>query len=483
MSEMSNDKNRRILVIDDTESIHDDFRKILCADERDAAALDDQEAALFGETPPSTGAAPFELDSAYQGQEGLELIRRADREGRPYAMAFVDVRMPPGWDGIETIARIWQAYPDLQVVICTAYSDYSWHDVVKRLGETDRLLILKKPFDNVEVRQLTWALSEKWNLNRQVRGRLEALEDTVRARTRELEEQKRGLEQTVEQLKQAQLQLLQADKLASIGQLAAGVAHEVNNPIGFISSNLNSLREYVGDIKRVLAAYEDVVQAFIESDSCPAAKIDDVQRIRDDVDIAYITSDIDKLVAESIEGANRVRQIVADLRDFSHVDNPDVTEANINELLDKTVNVAWNELKYKADVVREYGDIRTIPCYGGKLAQVFLNLLLNAAQAIEEHGTITIRTGEEADMIWIEVSDTGQGIPAEHLDRIFDPFFTTKDVGAGTGLGLHLAYSIVAAHGGQISATSRVGQGTTLRIVLPIAGPPEAKDEQHECAA
>jgi two-component system NtrC family sensor kinase len=165
------------------------------------------------------------------------------------------------------------------------------------------------------------------------------------------------------------------------------------------------------------------------------------------------------------------------------VDNPNVSEENINQLLDKTINVAWNELKYKTEVVREYGQIPLIPCYGGKLGQLFLNLLVNAAQAIEERGTITIRTGQDDRHVWVEVSDTGRGIPSEDLKRIFDPFFTTKEVGKGTGMGLHLAYKIVEAHGGHIRAESTVGEGTTFRIELPVAGSPEIREKQDEPVA
>ncbi len=475
--------NRRILVIDDNAAIHDDFRKILC-DDGGEADLNADEADIFGGESLSNDAAGFQIDSALQGEEGLALVRKALEEGFPYAMAFVDVRMPPGWDGIETVSRIWMEYPELEIVICTAYSDYSWDDMTDKLGHTDRLLILKKPFDNVEVLQLACALTSKWNLARQVSGKMDDLEQTVESRTRELEKQKRNLEETVEKLQRTQSQLLQADKMASIGQLAAGVAHEINNPIGFVSSNLNSLGQYVEDLKFVLAAYDGMLSDCQEHDEF-AAKVEEIQRVRQEKDIDYVLSDVGNLLAESVEGTERVRQIVADLRDFSHVDNPDANEEDINDLLDKTMNVAWNELKYKTEIVREYGEIPTVLCYGGKLGQVLLNLLVNAAQAIKERGTITVRTGQESENIWIEVADTGSGIPPENLNRIFDPFFTTKEVGKGTGLGLNLAYNIVHAHGGKISVDSTVGEGTTFRIELPIAGPPCAKEkeQQHECVS
>jgi two-component system NtrC family sensor kinase len=481
MSSCHGDQNHRILVIDDNQSIHEDFRKILCTSSS-TVELEDAESTLFGDVSES-GSRPketFELDSAMQGQAGLELVRRAHEELRPYAMAFVDVRMPPGWDGVETVDRIWREFPDLQIVICTAYSDYDWDAMVAKLNRIENLLILKKPFDNIEVRQLACALTEKWRLARQAHFKLDDLERLVKERTVELEQQKGDLHDALANLKRSQSQLLQSDKLASIGQLAAGVAHEINNPIGFISSNLNSLGEYTKSLKYVLAEYGELLKACdtgIDEIKTQATK---VKQTESAVDLQYILSDLDSLIAESIEGANRVRQIVADLRDFSHVDSPDVSEEFVNELMDKTINVVWNELKYKAEVVRQYGEVPMIPCHGGKLGQVFLNLLVNASQAIKERGTVTVRSGQEGECVWVEVEDTGCGIPSEHLNNIFDPFFTTKEIGKGTGLGLHLAHTIVEAHGGRIVVRSEVGKGTTFRVYLSVAGPVSAEEVNHE---
>jgi CheY-like chemotaxis protein len=179
--------NRRVLIIDDNPAIHEDFRKILCP-VTSADALDDDVAAIFGKKPEATHSTGFEVDSAFQGQEGLEKVRRAISQERPYALAFVDGRMPPGWDGVETIAKVWQISPDLQVVICTAYSDYSWDEIVKRIGNSDSLVILKKPFDNVEVLQLAHAMTRKWSLSQQARWQLGQLNRLVEERTIELQE-------------------------------------------------------------------------------------------------------------------------------------------------------------------------------------------------------------------------------------------------------------------------------------------------------
>ena len=173
------DRNQRILIIDDNASIHEDVRKILGVASSEDTAHDQEAAELFGVEIGQRNDVPFEVDSAYQGQEGLEMVRRAAEEGRPYAMAFVDVRMPPGWDGIETISKIWKQYPDLQVVICTAYSDYSWEEMIRQVGKTDSLVILKKPFDNVEVLQLAHTLTQKWTLSHQLRCHLKSMDETV----------------------------------------------------------------------------------------------------------------------------------------------------------------------------------------------------------------------------------------------------------------------------------------------------------------
>src|SRR5260221_11682682 len=192
MNAQNGTKNRRVLIVDDNRAIHDDFRKILTTGGGGAKGLDEAEAALFSETSVKVRSARFELESAFQGQEGLALVQQAAKDKRPFAMAFIDVRMPPGWDGIETTAKIWEVDPDLQVVICTAYSDYSWDDMIAKVGQTDRLVILKKPFDNVEVLQLANALTEKWRLLQQAKVRIGDLENTVSARTAELRKSEEG---------------------------------------------------------------------------------------------------------------------------------------------------------------------------------------------------------------------------------------------------------------------------------------------------
>lgn len=228
---MNQPPNRRILLIDDTPSIHEDFRKILMPPMEQNAALDEMESALFGEAAKPQ-APPFELDSAYGGQEGLQLLCTAMQQARPYALAFVDMRMPQGWDGAQTMEELWKVDPDLQVVVCTAYSDYSWEELLSRLKAHDRLLILKKPFDNIEVQQMANTLAAKWDMARRARLKTGHLEQLVEQRTEALTLASQALQQEIDERKQLQSQLIQSEKLASLGQMAAGVAHEINNPVG-----------------------------------------------------------------------------------------------------------------------------------------------------------------------------------------------------------------------------------------------------------
>lgn len=231
-------------------------------------------------------------------------------------------------------------------------------------------------------------------------------------------------------LQSCQMQLVQSEKMASVGQLAAGVAHEINNPIGFIASNLNTLREYLTDLAVVMKEAQALRRSVLADaiDLREQARPSDGPASRS----TWSTScDLEAVVTESIQGTDRVRKIVADLRDFSHIDSPDLTHSNLNELIDQTLSVAAHELKYKAEVRRQLGDIPDIPCYGGKLGQVILNLLVDAVHAIAEHGHITVRSGADDASVSFEIEDDGCGIPEENQRRIFDPFFTTKPVGSG----------------------------------------------------
>ena len=272
-------------------------------------------------------------------------------------------------------------------------------------------------------------------------------------------------QQLNKRLEAANNQLLQSEKMASIGQLAAGIAHELNNPIGFVHSNLGTLDGYLHDLMAVIDVY-DKLTAVTDS-SFP--QLQAVDQIKVERDFDFLKNDIFNLVAESKDGLGRVRKIVQDLKSFSRVGEQEWQEANLHQGLDSTLNIVWNELKYKCTVVKEYGEIPPVYCLISQLNQVFMNLLVNAGHAIDNQGSITIRTRRHGDdSVVIEIVDTGKGIAPEHRNRIFEPFFTTKPVGEGTGLGLSLSYSIIERHHGRIEVDSELGRGSTFRIVLPI---------------
>ena len=297
----------------------------------------------------------------------------------------------------------------------------------------------------------------------------EQLEQRVRQRTVALEGANRQLKQNNIELKQVneklastQSQLLQSEKMASVGQLAAGVAHEINNPIGFVNSNLATLEKYIADLNVVLLAY---AQAEPRLTADALAGVAEVKRR---VDLPYLLDDIPKLLTESQDGLSRVKRIIQDLRNFSHVDEAVWRATSLESCMDSALNVASNEIKYKAEVVKEYAGLPEVECMPAQISQVFLNLLVNAAQAIDSKGTITIRSGVQGEEVWVEVADTGKGIAAENVGKIFDPFFTTKPVGQGTGLGLSVSYGIVQKHGGRIEVNSVQGTGTVMRVLLPM---------------
>lgn len=276
-----------------------------------------------------------------------------------------------------------------------------------------------------------------------------------------LEAERKRQEELIEKLALTQNQLLQSEKLAAIGQLAAGVAHEINTPIGFVHSNLGTMQQYMRDIFRLLAAYE------AEEGKLPDSIRESLAALRQQIDLVYLRQDGKELIEESLSGLQRVRRIVQDLKDFSHVDESERQVTNLEKCLDSTLNILASELRDRAEVVREFAGLPEIECAPSQINQVFMNLLLNALQALGEHGRITVRTGSDDNEVWAEIEDTGSGIRPEHLGRIFEPFFTTKPVGKGTGLGLSLSYGIIHKHGGHISVDSQPGNGCTFRVSLP----------------
>jgi len=267
-------------------------------------------------------------------------------------------------------------------------------------------------------------------------------------------------------LQQMQGQIIQQEKMASIGQLAAGVAHEINNPMGFITSNLTSLGKYADRLDEYIAALQQSLG------SCPShPDTVAIDKLRQKLKVDYIISDVRELVNESLDGANRVRNIVQNLKSFSRLDQVECCRINLNETLETTINIAWNELKYIATLERDFGNIPEIICFPQQLNQVFLNLLVNAAQAMETQGNIIVRTWNDSDWVYVSVADSGKGIPEEAQRRVFEPFFTTKEAGKGTGLGLSISADIVRKHGGEITVSSKVGAGATFTVRLPLKSP------------
>ena len=272
----------------------------------------------------------------------------------------------------------------------------------------------------------------------------------------------------LEKLEQTNQHLVRSEKLAGIGQLAAGVAHEINNPIGYVFSNLRTMAGYLEDMMRIIDA-ADYVSA-----------VDELHAIKSTVDYEYIKNDIGALIKESEEGINRVRNIISALKDFSHHDEEGFRAADVHRAIDTALNVINNEIKYRAEVKKYYGDLPMVECNVSQISQVVMNLLINAVQSLNDFGVITVRTGHSESWVWFEIQDTGQGIDTAVKERIFEPFFTTKAQGEGTGLGLSVSDSIVRRHGGRIAVRSSAGDGTVMRVWLPVEQPIPSAD--HELA-
>ena len=292
--------------------------------------------------------------------------------------------------------------------------------------------------------------------------------------------------QDLSEIKELELHVRQTEKMASIGQLAAGVAHEVNNPMGFIHANLHQMTEYLSDLNKVFVATGHLQRAAAEGDlEAIRAASEDVTAVAREIDLDYVRTDFEKALHESVEGAERIRHIVRDLRDFSRPDLPARTPSDVNQAVDSTANIVWAMMKHDVHLEKAYGDLPKIDAYPMQLKQVFMNLLVNAYQAIEarrdvEPGIIRIETEHAADEIVIRVIDSGIGIEPDVQSRIFEPFYTTKPVGAGTGLGLSTSYGIIERHGGRMSVASDVGRGTTFEVRLPLGSgkddPPDSVD-------
>jgi two-component system NtrC family sensor kinase len=469
----------RILVVDDLPAIQGDFRRILAPRSDAHRELDRLEQELLGESTMPAESTSFEIDAASQGEEGLARVRAALAEKRPYALAFVDIRMPPGWDGIETIERLWQVDPDLQVVICSAYSDYNWETIRARLGNTDGLLILRKPFDATEVVQLAHALTRKWVLQGIARRKNDDLEAMIRTRTAELEHTNTRLMAELQRTAEMESELRLVQKLQSIGQLAAGIGHEINTPIQYVSDNVDFLRTAFGRIDGLRQRATEIV-AELASRSGDRTQLDELGALERRARLEHLAKGIPAAFEAAGHGLGRISAIVRALKVFAHPDNDEKNPVDLDQLLLATIEVARSEYKLVADVETELCKLPPVMCASGELGQVFINLIVNAAHAIADvvgksgaRGTIRASTRLEGDTAVISIADTGGGIPESVRGRIFDPFFTTKGVGRGSGQGLAIARAIVDRHGGSLTFETSTA-GTTFCVRIPVGAEAEA---------
>jgi hemerythrin-like metal-binding protein len=299
-------------------------------------------------------------------------------------------------------------------------------------------------------------------VNEEVKRAQVSLAEANRTLEIRVKERTRDLSETLSKLQHTQNRLMQSEKMAAVGQLAAGVAHEINNPVGFVTSNMGSLADYVGQLFALIDQYQAALS------SLPAELGAALQAASKKMDLDYLRGDIPSLLEESRDGLTRVKNIVNGLRDFSRADDGKWTPTDVTEIVERALQIAGNEIKHKASLVKELAVLPPVACIASQINQVLVNLLVNAAQAVTPPGIITVRSGVQGESVWLEVSDNGCGMPEDVKKRIFEPFYTTKEVGKGTGLGLSISWEIVQRHNGEIEVTSAPGEGTTFRVTLPI---------------
>ncbi|MCE2027570.1 hybrid sensor histidine kinase/response regulator [Sessilibacter corallicola] len=384
-----------------------------------------------------------QIEKAHDGEQCLAAVQQ-----KSFDLLLLDMNMP-NLSGMEVIEAIAKLPRNRQPRIMVVSADHSPETVANAflLGADD---YLKTPYSKEELlARVTTQLA--------LRSRSQYLEELVNRRTRELTE-------TNQRLKETHSQLMQAEKMASLGQLAAGVAHEINNPLAYVNSNLQMLDDYCKDIGALIQAYSELLV-----DKKDDKSFENIAQLTRKINPEFLFEDINQILHESLSGVKRVKKIVNDLKTFSHPEQKIWQQTDINQSLDSAINIANSTLKYKARINKEIEDLPPIDCIAPQINQVFVNLLVNAAQSIQDRGEITIVTQAlNNESIQVKIADTGIGIDKENQSKIFDPFYTTKPVGEGTGLGLSVSYGIIQAHNGTIKVDSKKGEGTTFTITLPI---------------
>jgi signal transduction histidine kinase len=344
----------------------------------------------------------------------------------------------------------------------------------RRLGARESLLILKKPFDTLEVVQCAHALTTKWTLARQVRAHVDELEATVASRTQQLVQANAKLAEHIRVRERMEAELRLSQKLEAVGQLAAGVAHEINTPIQYVADNLQFLRDGMTTLSKM--ATDMLVAAAAARSTETAALVDGLEALASNADLEYLSQEIPGSLDSVRDGVARIANIVRAMKELAHPGPREASAMDLPRALQNALDVTAATYRYVADVETDFAETPPVICFGSDLNQVFLNLIVNAAHAMEDkqagRGRLGVRTRVDGDQVEIAISDTGAGIPEAHRERIFDAFFTTKEVGRGTGQGLAISRTIVVdRHGGTLTFDSQIGIGTTFYVRIPLAGP------------
>lgn len=401
--------------------------------------VDDED--LIRETFASFLEENYTCKTAASSDEALAHLADDD-----YALVLSDIQMP-GRNGVELLREIRTRYPDIAVIMCSGIDRPQRIRDALRLGAVDYLI---KP---CELEVLSFCVERA--LERR------ELMLTARRYRADLERQNIELSAQKAELERLHAQIIHSEKMAGLGQLAAGVAHELNNPAGFIYGNMDLIKVYLGRLEQVLSIYQRV--------SLPPAEAAELELTRAEIGYDELLPELRSMVDDCLEGADRIRDVVQNLRLFSRIDDAECKRVDLHEGIDSTLRLLSRYYgSGRVRLVREYGKLPLVDCYAGQLNQVWTNLLVNAAQAITGAGEVRISSRVEDEMVVISIGDTGSGIDPDKLNRIFEPFFTTKPVGEGTGLGLSISYGIIEKHCGSITVESIVGAGTTFSVAIPI---------------